>query len=95
MKTAMSLAYETVPDTVAPAAVVSKILEVVIDAGFMASLNVTLRFALVETPVVLSAGVKERTVGAISTPPVVNVHTWEFASGVPEISWTPVVTVAV
>jgi hypothetical protein len=61
-------------------------LEVVIDAGFIASLNVTLMLALVETAVVLSAGVKERIVGAISTPPVVNVHTWAFASGVPEIS---------
>jgi hypothetical protein len=48
---------------------------VVIDEAVIASLNVTLIVLLVEAPVDLSDGVNERIVGAMSTPPVVNVQT--------------------
>jgi hypothetical protein len=67
-------------------------LEVVIDAGFIASLNVTFRLVLVETPVDLAEGVNARIVGATSELLVVNVQVGSPAKDAPARSRTPVDT---
>jgi hypothetical protein len=74
---------------------VSLNVDPVIDAGFIASLNVADTLLLIETPVADAAGTVETTVGATSATAVVNVQTVLLTGDVPAKSVTPVVTVAV
>jgi hypothetical protein len=70
---------------------------VVIVAGSIASLKVALMFLLMGTPVAVSAGSVEVTVGGVTSVvvPVVKVHVWLAANALPARSLNPVVTVAV
>ena len=65
--------------------------------GSIASLNVAARFLPSRTSVAPFAGTVKVTIGAVvsGVAPVVKVHTWSLASGLPARSRAPVVIVAV
>jgi hypothetical protein len=70
---------------------------VVIVEGSMTSLKVAVMLVFFTTPVAVSAGSVELTVGAVlsATVPVVKPHVLVTANALPARSLTPVVTVAV
>jgi hypothetical protein len=69
---------------------------VLIVAGFIASLKVAVTAVLGHTPAVRFGGVTEITVGGThGLAPVVKLQTKLSTSGLPNVSWAPVVIVAV
>jgi len=87
----------TVPETgVRPGPVIVKVVPVIV-AGSIASLKVAVVFPLMATPLAVSAGFVELTVGAVASAvvPVVKVHTLLATKALPARSVTAVVIVAV
>ena len=58
----------------APLGVIRMMVAVVIEAGFIASLKLTLRLVLGDTPVEFADGVKAVIIGAVSEAAVVKVN---------------------
>jgi hypothetical protein len=96
VKVAVEAAYVTTPSTGVVPGPVNVNVEPLMVAGFIASLKVAVATVLEQTPVVAVGGVSEITVGGTqAVAAVVNVHTSFAARALPNMSFTPVVIVAV